>query len=174
MNSPIFRQPNEGDYPEYYRQYISLVPGDDVIAYFINQEYSLASILRSLAHDKLHYRYAVGKWTIADIAQHLLDTERIFCYRLLTFARADSTEIPGFEEDDYAQCVDTSLRTTDDIIAEYHSLRASTLSLLRSLDSEAIERSGIANGGRVSVRAITYMIAGHELHHLGVIQERYL
>ncbi len=174
MKYPIITPPKDGDYPEYFKRYIALVSGEDVLEYFKNQTDSLANVLESIPSDKLHYRYAEGKWTIADVAQHLMDTERVFCYRMLTFARGDKAEIAGFEEDEYAKSADTSARTTDSIISEYRSVRAATLTLLENLDDDAIERSGIANGRRVSVRALAYMIAGHELHHLGVIKERYL
>lgn len=174
MNYPIITPPKDGDYPEYFKRYISLVPGSDVLGHFNNQTNSLASLLGSISSEKLHYRYADGKWTVADVAQHLIDTERVFCYRLLTFARGDKAEIAGFEEDEYAENVDTSTRTAQSIINEFKSVRTATLTLLENLDKEAVGRSGIANGRRVSVRALAYMIAGHELHHLGVIKERYL
>lgn len=173
MNNPI-TPPRDGDYPEYFKRYIALVSGEDVFEYFKNQTDSLANLLGSIPSGKLHFRYAPGKWTVADVAQHLMDTERVFCYRMLTFARGDKAEIAGFEEDEYAGNVDTSTRTADSIINEYRSVRAATLTLLENLDKYAIERSGIANGRRVSVRALAYMIAGHELHHVGVIKERYL
>jgi uncharacterized damage-inducible protein DinB len=174
MNYPDILPPNDGEYPEYYKRYILLVEGDDVLQYFKDQTVSLASLLESIPLEKLHYRYAEGKWTVAAVAQHIIDTERVFCYRLLTFARGDTTEIPGFDEDEYAKHVDTSSRAADSIIREYTSVRTATLTLLEHLDNNAIERSGTANGRRMSVRALAYMIAGHELHHLGVIKERYL
>jgi uncharacterized damage-inducible protein DinB len=174
MSYPIITPPSDGDYPEYFKRYISLVSGDDVLEYFKNQTDSLANVLGSIPSEKLHYRYAEGKWTVADVAQHVMDTERVFCYRMLTFARGDKAEVAGFEEDEYAENVDTRTRTADSIISEYKSIRAATLTLLENLDTETIGRSGIANGRRVSVRALAYMIAGHELHHLGVIKERYL
>ncbi|HEY6170842.1 MAG TPA: DinB family protein [Candidatus Kapabacteria bacterium] len=170
----IITPPNDGDYPEYYKRYISLVAADDVLKYFRNQTDSLSNLLDSIASEKLHYRYAEGKWTVADVAQHVMDTERVFCYRMLTFSRGDKVEIAGFEEDEYAKNADTSARTADSIISEYKAVRAATLTLLENLNKDGIERSGIANGRPVSVRAIAYMIAGHELHHLGVIKERYL
>ncbi len=166
--------PNDGDYPEYFKRYISLVGGEDVLEYFKNQTDSLANVLGSIPSEKLHYSYAEGKWTVADVAQHLMDTERVFCYRLLTFARGDKAEIAGFEEDEYAENVDTRSRTADSIINEYRSVRSATVTLLENLDQEAIGRSGVASGRQVSVRALAYMIAGHELHHLGVIKVRYL
>src|SRR6188472_3727729 len=111
MSDIIITPPHEGDYPEYYKRYISLVAGDDILKYFKNQTDSLSNVLASIPSDKLHYRYAEGKWTVADVAQHLIDTERVFCYRMLTFARGDKAEIAGFEEDEYAKNADTSTRT---------------------------------------------------------------
>lgn len=174
MSQVIITPPHDGDYPEYYKQYISLVADDDILKYFKNQTDSLSNLLASIPSEKLHYRYAEGKWTVADVAQHLIDSERVFCYRMLTFARGDKAEIPGFAEDEYAENVDTSARTADSIISEYRAVRAATLTLLENLSKESVGRSGIANGRPVSVRAIAYIIAGHELHHLGVIKERYL
>lgn len=174
MNDPVITPPNDGDYPEYYKRYISLVGSDDLLKYFKNQGDSLSTVLGSIPSEKLHYRYAEGKWTVADVAQHMIDSERVFCYRILTFARGDKTELPGFSEDEYAENIDTTSRAVESIINEYKTVRAATLALLENLDTTAIGRSGIANGKHVSVRALSYIIAGHELHHLGVIKERYL
>src|SRR5688572_21546597 len=108
MNHMIITPPNDGDYPEYYKRYISLVAGDDLIGYFRSQKETLGNFIASVPENKLHYRYADGKWTVLDVAQHIIDSERIFAYRALTFARGDKAELPGFEENDYARIADTS------------------------------------------------------------------
>lgn len=173
MRYPI-KPPKDGDYPEYFKRYISLVSGDDLIGYFQTQKETLGNFISSLPEDKLHYRYAEDKWTVLDVVQHIIDSERIFAYRALTFARADKAELPGFEENDYARIADTSKRTGESIRKEFEAVRNSTIALLESLDETAVNRRGTANGQSISVRAIGYIIAGHELHHVGVIKERYL
>lgn len=174
MSYQIIHPPSDEEYPSYYKRYVSLVTGGDLIGYFLSQKETLGSLITSLPQSKLHYRYSEGKWTVLDVAQHIIDSERVFAYRALTFARGDETELPGFEENDYAKVANTSERTAESIRKEFEAVRNSTIALFESLDEQAIQRRGIANGRPVSVRAIGYIIAGHELHHLGVIKERYL
>jgi uncharacterized damage-inducible protein DinB len=130
--------------------------------------------MHSLPEDKLFYRYATGKWTIKDILVHISDDERIYAYRALCFARNDQTVLPGFEQDKYARYAQAGARTLPDILGEFITVRKATVSLFESLPAEAFTRQGVANSHKVSVRALAYHIAGHELHHINIIKERYL
>lgn len=117
--------------------------------------------------------YSPGKWTIKDILQHLIDTERIFNYRALTIARNDKLEIPGFEENDYAVETTADKRSLDELLSEYENLRKSTIDLFNSFDENLLMRSGICNDSNISVLAIGFVIAGHAFHHSKIIEERY-
>jgi hypothetical protein len=170
----IISRPESGEYPKDFSQYIKLVPGDDLFGYFDKQTLSVSSLAGTLSQDQLLYRYAEGKWSIKDVFCHIIDCERIYDYRALCIARADKTELPGFEENDYAKTAHADLRKIGDIISEYTAVRAASIELFRSFDEVMLRRSGIANGSLRSVRAIGYSLAGHEIHHLNVINERYL
>ena len=163
--------PHAGDYPAYFTTYIAYLNGADPLATL--RQYALGEYIGSLPSEKLEYRYAAGKWTPKDILLHLADSERIFQYRILRFARHDSTGLQGFEENDYALAACANDRSLESLTAEYKSVRASTITLLESLHDAHWHRTGVANGTPVSVSAIAYAMAGHELHHLRILRERY-
>jgi uncharacterized damage-inducible protein DinB len=127
-----------------------------------------------LPEEKLTYRYVEKKWTIKEILVHIMDDERIFAYRALRIARNDKTPLPGFEQEDYVPYSRANERSLASIFKEFKTIRNATLSLFRSLKKDDFLRTGIANNHPVSVRALAYHIAGHELHHINVIKERYL
>jgi uncharacterized damage-inducible protein DinB len=135
---------------------------------------STRSFIESIPRDRLLLRYAEGKWTIKEILGHLIDDERIYSYRALRFARNDSTELPGFDQERYAEYSDANNREINDLLDEFTLVRQSTIALFKSLDDAAFMRSGVADGKRVTVRALSYHIAGHELRHMNIIRERYL
>lgn len=168
-------KPGAGEHAPYVIQYLRLLPDDGLVLEHLrrNLETTLA-FLGSLPEEKLLYRYAEGKWTIKEIVQHLADDERIYAYRALRFARNDSTELPGFDQDAFTRNARANERSLDDLLAELATVRAATLSLYTGLPDEALTRRGVASGNVMSVRAIAYHIAGHELWHLNVIRERYL
>lgn len=170
----LISRPEPAEYPNELNQYISLVPGNDLLEYFDTQTLSIASLASTLSEEQLLFRYAEGKWSVKDIFCHLIDCERIYNYRALCIARGDKTELPGFEENDYAKTAHADARNIDGIITEYKSVRASSIELFKSFDDKILLRSGIANGSMRSVRATGYSLAGHEIHHLNVIKERYL
>ncbi len=174
MKKNIITRPAPSDYPESFEVYIGLVKTDDILSYFQSQKESVASLGASLSEDQLLFRYAPNKWSVKDIFCHIIDCERIYSYRMLCIARGDKTDLPGFEENDYAITAKADSRDIKDIINEYKAVRTATIELLKSFDVKMIERSGIANGSPRSVRAMCYVAAGHEIHHLGVIKERYL
>jgi len=168
-------KPNEGEYAPYVIQYIALLPDDGLVLEHLRANLETTqTFLRSLPDDKLLYRYADGKWTIKEIVQHIADDERIYAYRALRFARNDVTDLPGFDQDEYTRNAGANGRTLDALLAELATVRGATLSLYGSLGDESLRRAGIASGNVMSVRAIAYHIAGHELRHIDIIRERYL
>lgn len=169
-----FSRPQKGEYPEYYHTYISRTAGDDLIDLLRKGLSELEVLITSLPAEKLNYRYQPGKWSIKELLVHLLDAERIFAYRALRFSRGDRTGLPGFDEDEYVPNSGASDRSVESIMDEYKALRASTITFFENLTPEMLGRTGIANGQEISVRALAYIIPGHEIHHLGVIRERYL
>ncbi|MDD2821274.1 MAG: DinB family protein [Flavobacterium sp.] len=130
--------------------------------------------VQNIPMDKFDYRYAEGKWTIKDIIQHVIDTERIFAYRALRISRNDTTPLPGFEENDYVENTKANERGIQDLLAEFSAVRYATLFLFKSFSEEQLKRMGTASGTAISVRAIGFIIIGHQKHHQNVFQERYL
>ncbi len=159
--------------PEYFDRYINLVGDYDVIdalkyydAHWLKKEKeSFVQLGDSV--------YAPGKWTVKDILQHLIDTERIFAYRALCFARGDTTILPGFDEDSYAAYGQTNLRKLDDLFDEMQLVRNSTIALYNHFTDDMMMREGVSFKKRISVLAIGFLTAGHAIHHLNVIKERY-
>jgi len=163
------------EYPQYASIYISQI--EDTWSLVEELEVSVHNFIRfvqNIPMDKHDYRYAEGKWTIKDIIQHLIDTERIFAYRALRFSRNDVTELPGYDQDLFVDTAFANQRHMKDLLTEFSTVRHSTMQLFASLNTEQLLRSGIASGYNVSVRALGFMIVGHQYHHVKVFQERYL
>jgi uncharacterized damage-inducible protein DinB len=168
-------KPEEGEYTPYTIMYIGLLPDDGrVLQHLRDNLKATTELILSIPEEKLSYRYAEGKWTIKEILAHIVDDERIYAYRALRFARNDRTELPGFEQDDYALHSGANERDVKDILSEFAAVRHATISLFEGLDEKALKRSGVASGNVMSVRAAAYHIAGHELRHVNIIRERYL
>jgi len=171
----IIAKPEAPEYAPYTIIYIGLLPDDGCILKHLQDNLTITNnFLRELPEDKLSYRYADGKWTIKEILAHLIDDERIYCYRALRFARNDKTELPGFEQDEYARESGANERSLEDLLTEFSIVRAATLALFASFPDEVLTRAGMASGNIMSVRAAAYHIAGHELRHMNIIKERYL
>lgn len=169
------KKPQPHEYPVYASMYISLLPADvEILKHMETSLKSVPKFLNSISKSRLNFRYAEGKWTIKEILAHLIDDERIYVYRALRFARNDSTELPGFDQDPYAEHSNANKRELKDLLAEFAAVRKSTLAFFNSLDDAALSRSGIANGNRSTVRSYPFHIAGHELHHINLIKQRYL
>ena len=167
-------RPTSDEHAPYYGKYIALVPDDDmdVVHHLADQHHESVGALRRAKH-KGDHAYAPGKWTIKEVIGHMCDTERVMAYRALRFARGDTTDLPGFEQDDYVAAANSNSRTMDDLLEELWSVRAATLSLAKHLPEGALSRRGKASGNPVTVRALLYIIAGHELHHMAILRERY-
>ena len=162
------------EYVPYQMNYIKLVSDQNILKGLINQKEEMIHFFKSIPVFKQEYKYEEGKWTIKDLLLHLIDAERIFTYRALRIARNDKTALPGFEENDYVITANANNIEYESLLAEYESVRNATISLFETFTSEDLLRLGTASNNSVSVRAIGYILLGHELHHKNVILERYL
>lgn len=171
----IIQKPNEGEYPAYAVAYINLVPDDGLVLKHLQANLETTpAFIASFPLEKLTCRLAEGEWTIKEILGHIIDTERIFCYRALRLARHDATELAGFNQNDYVPYARANDRAIEEILDEYVAVRRASLALFNSLDEEAFIRSGLVNKNNLSVRAAVFLTLGHELHHLNSIRENYL
>ena len=174
MKTLSISRPEKSEYAAYYEKYVSLVNGDDILPVLIKNKTVTQNLLAEISEEKSLFRYAEGKWSIKELLAHIIDTERIFAYRALRFARNDKTKIEGFEQDGYIKNAEFDKCKFTDLIAEFAFLRDANILMFQNLNAEAWQRSGIASENLVSVRAIAYIIAGHELHHINILKERYL
>lgn len=171
----LIPKPKPGEFAPYASMYIDLLPDDGLVLQHLRENLiTVKKVVGSLLEEALTTPHAPGEWTIKEILVHVIDDERIYAYRALRFARDDATDLPGFEQDPYAIASKANARSLDSIFAEYDAVRAATITLFENLPDEAFTRAGTADGSRVSVRALVYHIAGHELHHLNSIREHYL
>jgi hypothetical protein len=166
-------RPAKNEYDSYYERYISLVPGEDVLIALDQQLAETLILLRSLSDQHGSFRYEPHKWSVKEVLGHMTDTERIMAYRALRVARNDRTPIEGFEQDDYVKNGGFDNRSVSNLAREFEQVRRTTISLFRNLEPAAWERRGIANNAEISVRALAYIIAGHELHHKNGLKEKY-
>lgn len=173
MSTATIGRPQTGEYAPYYDRYISLIQGDNILEILDEQRRHFILLMSGRSEEDGNFRYAPGKWTVKELIGHINDTERVFTYRALRIARGDQTPIEGFEQDDYVRNADFNARSLEDMVEDYIAVRRATLSLLRNLQPEAWTRKGIANNNEVSVRAIAYTLAGHDLHHRRILEERY-
>ncbi|MGB9237142.1 MAG: DinB family protein [Terriglobales bacterium] len=167
-------RPEPGEYAPYYEKYISQLPGNDILETLDEQRRQMLLLLSGRTDSDGDIRYAPGKWSVKEVLGHVCDAERIFCYRALRIARNDSTPLEGFDENNYVANAPFSRHPLPDLIEDFIAVRRGTLSLFRNFDESAWMRRGIANKNEVTVRAIAYIIAGHELHHRRMLMEKYL
>lgn len=165
-------QPKE--FHPYYSAYINLVPDIEIADALEKGLDDVIQFLESIPKEKLEYRYQENKWTIKEIIQHIIDTERIFSYRALRIAREDTTPLAGYEQNEYVPPSKANRLSIEALLNDYKIVRAATISLYKSLDSDMLVNIGNANGNSMSSRAAFSVIAGHEIHHCNVIKERYL
>ena len=166
-------RPEPGEYNPYYDRYISLVPGTDILGTLDTQRRHTLLLLSGRDEEDGNFRYSPGKWSAKEVLGHVCDTERIFGYRALRISRADQTPIEGFEQDDYIKNGPFARLPLEEIVEDYIAVRRATLTLFRNLEEPAWTRRGVANKNEVTVRALAYTIAGHELHHRRILEERY-
>lgn len=162
------------EYAGHFATYIQAAANVELFEELEISLHDFIKFVQNIPLDKFDYRYAEGKWTIKDIIQHIIDTERIFSYRALRISRNDKTPLPGFEENDYVDNTDANGRSIQDLLTEFSAVRQSTLLLYKSLSDEQLKRIGTASNTEISVRALGFVTIGHQKHHQKVFQERYL
>jgi hypothetical protein len=172
--STTFRRPLSNEYAPYYEAYIGGIPETDILSVLRAQRESTIALLESVPAAKVDYRYAPEKWTLRQVFGHVLDMEWVFTVRALHFARAVPGAMPGVEQDDVMKVSSFEATPWASLIDEYRHLRSANIILFNGLDDAAWGRTGVASGHPVTPRALAYIIAGHERHHLRVIRERYL
>ena len=168
------KAPATTDYAPHYAKYIQLVPDGDLLDMMVAQARDYERLLASLSEEQGNFRYAPDKWTIKEALGHVTDAERVFTYRILRFARADQTPLPGFEQDDYVRASNCSSRKLSDLLDEFAAVRRASIALVRSLDDKAWLRRGIASGKEITVLALVFVVIGHAQHHQRLFEERYL
>jgi len=167
-------RPQPTEYAAYYEKYVSLVPGTDILGVLEAQGMLMTQLLGARSEREGNFRYAPDKWTVKEVVGHISDTERIFAYRALRISRNDKTPIEGFEQDDYVKNGGFNDRTLVDLAGEFSQVRGATLALFLGLGGDAWQRRGAANKNEVTVRALAFIVAGHELHHRRILEEKYL
>lgn len=167
-------RPSSSEFSPYYAGYVARVPDGDVVETLRVQVGETMSVVRALSEELGAHRYAPGKWSIRQVLGHLADTERIMSYRALRVARGDATPMAGFDENTYVANARFDERTLESLADELAIVRHATLAMLEPLSDEELSRAGSANGAPVTARAIAWIIAGHERHHLAIVRERYL
>jgi uncharacterized damage-inducible protein DinB len=164
------------EYAPYFEQYMQLSALKDktIIESLESAQDEFESVLRNLPDKKHSYSYASGKWTLKELIQHIIDTERVFCYRALSFARNDQTPLPGFDQDIFVDNDTANERDYYDLLDEMKVLRKSSIQLFNSFSKEALLRIGVASNNKMSVRPLGYLFSGHQIHHIKIVKERYL
>lgn len=160
--------------PSFYRGYVKQLSEGTVVRNLRTSGETITDLYASIPVEKGDFAYAPDKWTIKEVLLHIIDAERIFAYRALRFARNDKTDLPGFEQNDYVPASNAGSRTINSLIAEFLTVRVSSISLFETFDEEVMKRTGTANKNTVSVEALGYIISGHCLHHANIINQRYL
>lgn len=164
----------ENEYSEFVATYIKALDDVHLVEELEISLHDFIKFVQNIPMDKFDYRYEEGKWTIKDIIQHIIDTERIFGYRALRISRNDKTPLPGFDENEYVENTNANNRGLQELLTEFSAVRHSNLLLFKSFSEEQLARMGIASNHPISVRAIGFMMIGHQKHHQNVFQERYL
>jgi uncharacterized damage-inducible protein DinB len=168
------QKPDNTEYAEFYAGYVALVPEGDIVAILATQLDDTFALLRELSDEQALHAYAPGKWSIKEVIGHLADAERVFSYRILRFARADTTPLQGYDENTYVPAGEFDGRPLASLMAEYAAVRRATVALLAGLPARSWTQQGTANRYPTTVRALAWAIAGHELHHRQLLTERYL
>lgn len=166
-------RPKPDEYAGFFGRYVDNVPDGDVVEFLESQGSATQKMLASIGEEKGAYRYEPDKWSVKQVVGHMADAERVFAYRLLAIARGEKQSLPGFEENDYVEAANFDGRSLAELAEGLAATRRATLTLLRSLDEQAWNRRGVANNNPISARAIAWVTAGHERHHLNVLRDRY-
>ncbi len=165
---------NSNEYHPYFKTYMDKVNDLPLLDSLINGKEETIKFFKAIPESKLDYRYDDGKWTVKEILIHIIDTERVFNYRALQFARSENSNLEGFDENEFVSNADVNLRTIKSIIEEYKVVREASVILFKNFSGITLKKIGKANNTPLSVRAAGFLICGHEIHHKQVIGERYL
>lgn len=168
------RKPGADEHAPFFAQYVAEAEGKDLVTALEKQAAEVAALLKGIPEPKGTHRYAPDKWSIKEVVGHITDSERVFAYRLMRFARGDETALPGFDENVIAKNSEADARTLADLGEEFAAVRRATVALVRPMRDEQMARRGTSNGKTISARALAWIIAGHAQHHLKVLKERYL
>jgi len=166
-------RPQATEYAPYYEKYVAIVPDGEIEKTLEAQLREMKLLLGSVSEKGADFRYAEGKWSVKEVLGHISDTERVFAYRMLRIARGDQTPLAGFEQDDYVKAGNFPTRPLAELLEEFTAVRRASIVLLRSFDAAAWLRRGVANQKEISVRALAFILAGHDRHHRQILQERY-
>lgn len=169
----LLSRPSPGEFPGFYERYVAAIPEGDLLVTLDGRHADTISWLRAVPESMESHRYAEGKWSVREVVGHIADCERVFAYRLLVVARADTTSLPGFDQDAWMDVAGFDRRTLGDLLEEWSAARAATLALVRTITDEESARVGAANGAPISARALAWIIAGHEVHHVRLLREVY-
>lgn len=169
----LMTRPEADEYIPYFGKYIQLVPEGDLVELLRTQQTAICVELSKLDEARALHRYAPGKWSVKEVIGHLTDAERVFSYRALSFARGDEAPLPGFEETEWVPAARFDRRPLSALLAEWTAVRGATVALFTTFDETEWSRRGTANGNAMSVRALAFCIAGHELHHMAILRDRY-
>ena len=162
------------DFEKYIQRYLDLIPSENWLEELKKVGEKTISLYSYLTEEQSKFAYAEGKWTLKEVLLHLSDTERVFQYRILAFARGEKSELPGFDEENYAANSFANGRSLESLLEEYQLVRNSSQILLETLNPKVLNNIGTANGNQISVETICQLIVGHNIHHLNVVEERYL
>lgn len=164
----------EADFATYFKNYIAMVEEEEVLKALKKSTKQFKKLLQQINEENAHYRYAEGKWSIKEMILHIIDTERIFNYRALCFARNEQQALPGFNHDEYVKYSNADNRTLKSLRKEFFAVRKTTYLLFKSFDEAMLQKEGVMNGNKLSVLGIGFVIAGHQQHHINVLNEKYL
>jgi hypothetical protein len=170
----IASRPQSTEFAEYYGKYVERVPDGDIVAILRAQMAETSALLDRVSSDRVAYRYAPDKWTLHEVIGHVVDMEWVFTSRALCFARGLAEPMPGVEQNDFVEIAQFDRQSWPNLLAQWRGLREANTLLFESFDDADWTRTGIASGFTVSVRALAYIIAGHERHHMSIVRERYL
>lgn len=166
-------KPGEGEYGSFYAGYVSLVPAEGILKILRDQKLAYRSLIESFPEGRRFDSYGAGKWSIAQVCNHINDSERIFCYRALALSRGEENPIPGYDHNAYVDMVDVQNRTLADLIDEFFTIRDATISFFKGMPDEYALRAGSVNGYHTSVRGLAWIMAGHLFHHMQILDQRY-
>ena len=168
------RRPSSTEYDAFYASYVASVPEGDVLDILATEGRRAGTLFESIPPEKKSFRYAPGKWSVREVIGHVIDTERIFSFRMLWMSRGDLTPLPGMDQDTFVAGAEFDSRGLASLAREFKTLRESNIVLGRSFSEEVLNRRGFASGLEFSVRALMYIMAGHAIHHVRVLEDRYL